>query len=112
MSHSRVTVERDTVSTVGNLGFCQTAEVSKLHDLSLLRIDCRQFVERLIEQQQLAVWRLGFAHAIIQYHSHGGAKALAPSVPSRVIDQDPAHHLRRDSIEVRAILPDDALLPH
>ena len=30
---------------------------------------------------------------------------------SRVIDQDPAHHLRRNAVEVRAILPDDALLP-
>ena len=29
----------------------------------------------------------------------------------RVVDQNAAHHLRRDSEEVRSILPDDALLP-
>ena len=30
---------------------------------------------------------------------------------ARVIDQDPAHHLRRNAVEMRATLPDDSLLP-
>ena len=69
-------------------------------------------MERLVEQKQLTVRRLARTHAFIQCHSHGRAKALASPVPSGVIDEYPTHQLRGNAVEVRAILPDDMLLPN
>ena len=53
----------------------------------------------------------GRADAIVQWHSHRATKTFPAALAFRVIDEDAAHHLRRDSEKVRAILPDDALLP-
>jgi hypothetical protein len=64
----------------------------------------------LVEQQQLTIRSLDAADSVIQRDPHCCTGALPPALSSRMIDEDPAHHLRRDAEEVRAVLPGDALL--
>src|SRR5262245_37706618 len=61
---------------IRNLAFRQSAEVSKFHDLGLLRIHHCEFVERLVQQQEFAVGRLCSADALIQRHSYRVAETL------------------------------------
>ena len=105
-----MTVDREIPRTSATCALREPAEISKLHDPALLRIDGHELLERPIERQHVAVARRHRANAIVQRHAHRAAEALAAALSLRVIDQDAAHHLRRHAEEVRAVLPDDALL--
>src|SRR5262245_35459838 len=92
-----------------HLLFRKAAEVPKLDDLRVTRIEASQLLQRLIDDQQLAVAGLDCGEPVVETHSKGHGRALGGTMGPCMIDQDAAHHLRRDSEKMRAILPSDAL---
>ena len=107
--HSRVTVVRESDNNEATSLFGKSAEVPKLDDVSLTRIDVAEIAERAIQQQNLAVNGLSCADAIVQRDLHTGAGTLRRPMLARVIDKDASHHLRRHREEMRAVLPRDTL---
>ncbi len=93
----------------------EAAERAKLDDLRQLGVDLGQAIERVVQRDDGYLVGRGDVVGFIDGHT---AHTLAPfvgAVTTRVIDQDPAHDLRRDAKEVRAILPIDLALvdePH
>jgi hypothetical protein len=73
-------------------------------------IERRQLVQRLIERKQIARSWLGCANPFVQHDFESRARTLRGPMCSRVIDENPPHHLRRHAEEMRAILPGDPLL--
>src|SRR5207249_11350937 len=78
---------------VSNLVLGETAEVPELHDSTLPWIDCHQFLERLIEQEELARARLYDGDAFGEGNLDRRIKTFGRMTSARVIHQDAAHHL-------------------
>jgi hypothetical protein len=88
----------------------KAAEVIELYDFALSRIQVRQLIERLIQQQEVTVAWFDRAEPVIDCHSECRIGSLGGSVRPRVIHEDPAHHLRSDREEVDTVLPIHALI--
>ena len=87
----------------------QAAKESQLDNLAHASIERRQAAERIAERNEVVLRQVWQLLHIIEIHVNRTATAfLAPPAACR-LHQDPTHHLRRDSEEVRAILPFDSI---
>src|SRR5262245_14028826 len=85
------------------------AEVPQLDDSTLTRIADPQLLQRLIQEQQLAVAWLRDGDAIAGGNTQRCAWPLRRVVGPRMVDEDAPHHLRGQAEKVRAILPRHAV---
>ena len=82
----------------------QSAKGPKLDDPGQLSVDLVQANECVIQRQDgYVVWRGDICGLIYRHTAHGAAPFVCTATTS-MIDQDPAHDLRGDTKEVRAIL--------
>jgi len=88
----------------------QAAERAKLDDPGQFRVDGFQPTERFIQRQDGHRVRRGDVLCFVDRHTAHAVAPLAGAVTTGVIDQDPAHDLRRDTKEVGSILPIDLTL--
>jgi len=93
-----------------DLLFRQTPEVTQFDDLGLTRVKACQLTQSLIDQQQLTFAGLNGGQSVVKGDFKGWRRPLRGVTGPCVVDEDAAHHLRRDSEEVRPILPPDTLL--
>ena len=88
----------------------ESAKRAKLDDLRQLGVDLGQMIERMVQREDgYLVWRgdvLGFIHG----HTAHTLAPLVRAMTTSVVHEDAAHDLRRDTKEVRAILPIDLAL--
>jgi hypothetical protein len=88
----------------------ESAKRAKLDDPRQLSVDLGQAIERMVQGEDGYLVGRGDVLGFIQGHT---AHTLAPFVramTTSVVDEDAAHDLRRDTKEVRAILPIDLAL--
>jgi len=107
-----LTVDFRGVEHAGNLFDRQPREIAQLDDLSLTRIQRRQFRQRLVQRQHVdrvdARRRRG--DTANRYRIAFRTFPLRRATAAGVVDQHAAHHPRRDAKEVRAIFPGDLTL--
>ena len=85
----------------------ESAEGTKLHDLGQVCIDILEATERLIQREDWYLVRSGHVSRFVNRHALQAFASLARAVTPGVIDQNPAHHHRRNTKEVRSIMPID-----
>jgi hypothetical protein len=88
----------------------EAAKRAKLHNPGQRRVDRLQSIERVIKRESRHFVRRGDVLGFVEGNTTHAVATLAGAVPSRVIDQDAAHDLRRDTKEMRPILPIDVAL--
>jgi hypothetical protein len=79
--------------------------VAQLDDSRFQRVEFRKAVERLVERQQFSRLFGGERGRLFERECIGPAAALPAHVAARVVNEDAAHQLRRNSEEVRAVVP-------
>jgi len=88
----------------------ESAKRSKLDDPGQFGVDLVQAIECVIQREnRYLVWR-GDVFRLVDGYAGQAVASFVGVVTTRVIDQDPAHDLRRDTKEMRAILPIDLAL--
>ena len=85
----------------------QSAKCAKLDDSGQVRVGLFQAIERVIQREDGHLVRRRYLSRLVDRHALHTAAPLARAATPGVIDQDPAHDLRRDTKEVRSILPID-----
>ena len=110
MLHSRLIVAGEMCEYLGRLLDAQAAEEPQLDDARLTFVEGGEPLERLVEGKQVDRAALGGDHRFVERHLRRGATPFDALVGSRVVDENPAHRLRRDPEEVRAVLPPDVAL--
>ena len=92
--------------------FGQTAEVAKLNDFDLTRINAASSPRAWSSSRISQSVRRCRANLIVQGDFRAGTRALRGVMASGVIDQDAPHHLRGNAEKLRAVLPTDSVLSH
>ena len=88
----------------------ESAKDAKVNDLGQFRIHLFQASQRVIQREDgYLVWHC-HVFGFIDRHATHTVAPLARVVTTGVIDQDPAHDLRRDTKKMRSILPIDLAL--
>ena len=87
----------------------QAAKESQLDNLAHPRIERRQSAERIAEGDKVALVRVWQLLQVIETHVNRTATAFLALPVAGGLHQDPSHHLRRHSEEVRAIPPFDSI---
>ena len=87
----------------------QAAKESQLDNLTHTRIERCQCAERVAEGNEVALLRVRQLLQVIEIHANRTATPFLAVAVTGELHQDPSHHLRRDSEEVRAIPPFDAI---
>src|SRR5215208_5462717 len=95
----------------GGLFDREAAEVAKLDDACLARVEACEFLECLVERNDLRLLPRGRLRRLIERDLARGATALLAAAPPRVVNQDAAHCLRGDAEEVCPVLPLDVFVP-
>src|SRR5918993_2740058 len=83
----------------------EAAEEAQLDDARLLRVERVEAFERLVERDQVRGALARHVDVLVEREFLEFAAALFGLLLARVIDEDAAHHLRRDAEEVRPVLP-------
>jgi len=100
-----VTLDRGwrDVEILSRFGNGQSAEVAQLDDPRGLRRDGGEPVQRVVEAHDIeAQIDPGFRH-IVEARDGLAGTAFGRAVFPRVIDEDPAHHVGRRTVEVNAV---------
>jgi hypothetical protein len=92
---------------VGSLVDGKPAKRTKLDDLRQFGVDLCEAIESLIERQDRHLVGRGYVLGFVDGHAAQTVSPFARAPPAGVIDQDPAHHPRRDAEKVGSILPID-----
>ena len=90
---------------LGGLVDAQSAEVTQLDHLALARVHLSQFFHCFIERNYVLSVSLMQSHRVIEREFARLAGTLVAMARLGMIDQNPAHHLRRHAEKVRPILP-------
>src|SRR5262249_24987139 len=88
----------------GDFFMRQSSEEAQFYYLRLPRVGHRELIEGLINGDNVKLARLS-AGLVPERHLHRLPQPLSRPTGSRMIDEDPAHQLRRYREEVSAILP-------
>src|SRR6266508_4785295 len=83
----------------------KSAKEAHLYDLTLLRINLRQPAQSFIKSNQIDAATFCDRRLFVERHPQVTAAAFGAMFRPRVIDQNPSHQLRRDTKELRAVLP-------
>src|SRR5688572_28601914 len=87
----------------------QAAKEPQLHDLAHTRIERRQCAERIAEGDEVSILRVRQLLHVIETHMNRTATTFLTLPVASELHEDPSHHLRRDSEEVRSIPPFDSI---
>jgi hypothetical protein len=88
----------------------EPTEGAQLHDARLLLVERGQLQEGLVQGEQIEPARGDRGERIVEGGSRSGATALPRLLPAAVVHEDAPHHGCGDGQEVRAVLPDHAVL--
>jgi hypothetical protein len=82
----------------------ESSKVAQLHHAALAAVEPGQFVERLVQGEEIDVAGGRFRHAFVERHAQRLPAALGEAAAAGVVHQDAPHHLRAQRQEVRAAL--------
>ena len=85
----------------------ESAKRTKLDDPGQFSVDLFEAIERAIEREDRDLAQTRHIPRFVDRHTAHAVASFARGVTTGVIDQNPAHHLRRDTEEMRSILPVD-----
>jgi len=86
----------------------QSPEEPQLDHLALSLVVFREFLQRIVEGNQVATRIVGDRQVVNQCHPHRAAAALLRAFGAREVDEDPPHQTRGHGEEMRPVLPADA----
>jgi hypothetical protein len=90
VAHSRFTVVRQTPITLAVSSIDKPAKKAHFDDAALLRIQAREFIEGVIQGNQVNIRRFLQGHGLGEFQLEP-ATAFCGPVPAGVIDEDLAH---------------------
>lgn len=96
----------------GGLFQSEAAEEAHFDGGALLLVELGECGEGVIEGDNLDTFARGNMEAFVEGESFHGSAALFAVFGAGVIDQDAAHDLGGDAVEVGAVLPADVALVH
>jgi hypothetical protein len=85
----------------------QAAEDSELDDLSLPRIERRQLIQDLIDEEQFVGTAVRIGQHVFNVQLRASRRAALRVRGARVVDENPAHRACGHGVEVRTALPVD-----
>ena len=86
----------------------QSPEEPHLNHLALSLVVFREFLQRIVEGNQVAARFVGERQVVNECHPHRAAAALLRPFRAREVDEDPPHQPRGHGEEMRTVLPADA----
>jgi hypothetical protein len=90
---------------VGRLLQSKPAEVTQFYDTTLSRVEFRQVVQQVVQRNRLEIGVPAEQCGRIELHPSPTAGPFGHLSPSRVINEDPAHHLRGQREKLCPVLP-------
>src|SRR5579871_1310251 len=94
----------------GRLLRCAAKKVTQFYKLNLIRVDFVQLIQCAVQFQQIVAPNAHPRKVVAQGNMNASAAADQRLIPARMIDQDPAHYLRSEGVEMPPILVRDLFL--